>query len=596
MASTTTETSQLEILPISESDWTPVDRFQFDGIDMEVRINEIVVDPVYQMRADGTNPDVVQRYAEIMKQNDPDGWLAFPLIKLFKNHDADSRKVLISGFHRLEAMKLNGYDEIKATVSGGAHLDGLIVASGENADRSQPRTNADIQNIVEMFLTNPELCQWSNAQIARWAQVDAQTVANHERRLLSTPNFGIDNRPETRKFIDKHGNVSERKAPSPSPPASDEKQRETDYKAFVKHRDAAHHAWKAYCEQHEMPFDWESFCLFAEEHLDGEGCLSLPSPNTSTLDEIREKSLTCQKLKSAISARANWVFSHRIEIMSKQAKAEPIPAAEEGPDLQGLKEAVYDSLDEGSLTYAPELAHVYSVPLDQVESIIEKAKADFEMEAAEKHKESLMNDYDDLTAEGWELWSKHLQQSISWDGLFAAAQLHWLPLEDSCDYSPADESEKALKLQIGIWRSFKADLEYAISVINNEPAGRGQIWLLKLLVIKPEPTPPDLDGLRNNLKRMVGSDTKPNPSILSQAYHVPEDVVISEIKNCDFTEPTWIQIIVHGQHHTGEIDRHVFRVDTPMADEYIVLIGNAAMEAAKEAYTRISAERTEEEA
>ena len=173
------------------------------------------------------------------------------------------------------------------------------------------------------------------------------------------------------------------------------------------------------------------------------------------------------------------------------------------------------------------------------------------MEAAKKHKESLMNDYDDLTAEGRGLWSKHLKRFISWGGLFAAAQSHWLPLEDSHDYSPADESEKALKLQIGIWRSFKADLEYAISVTNNEPAGRGQIWLLKLLVIKPE------------------REEQPK-------------------------EPTWIQIIVHGQHHTGEIDRHVFRVDTPMADEYVVLIGNAAMEAAKEAYTRISAERTEE--
>ena len=347
MESITTETTQLEISPISESDWTPIDKFQFDGIDMEVRINEIVVDPVYQMRADGTNPDVVQRYAEIMKQNDPDGWLAFPLIKLFKNHDADSRKVLISGFHRLEAMKLNGYDEIKATVSGGAHLDGLIVASGENADRSQPRTNADIQNIVEMFLTNPELCQWSNAQIARWAQVDAQTVANHERRLLSTPNFGIDNRPETRKFIDKHGNVSERKAPSPPkadrfPPPLTAELKHENFDAMIRCRDSAYDCWKAYCEQWEIPFDWENFCLWAEEHLDGEGCLSLPRIEENTLDEINAKALTWQKMGSAIRGSAKWVVRHRAGLDFQKAD-EPAKEAESKPDLRGLKEAkIYD--------------------------------------------------------------------------------------------------------------------------------------------------------------------------------------------------------------------------------------------------------------
>ena len=537
MASTTTETTQLEITPISESDWTPIDRFQFDGIDMEVRINEIVVDPVYQMRADGTNPDVVQRYAEIMKQNDPDGWLAFPLIKLFKNFDADSRKVLISGFHRLEAMKLNGYDEIKATVSGGAHLDGIIVASGENADRSQPRTNADIQNIVEMFLTNPELCQWSNAQIARWAQVDAQTVANHERRLLSTPNFGIDNRPETRKFIDKHGNISLRKRliakkEKPTDSVTDGKEA-VGFGTYMGCRDKAFKAWKAYCAKWGIEGNWDGICFAAEKHCGERGSASLITEDASP-DLIREKAQFWQNLLSAIENEPDWVYAYRKPLAGLKKNDEEV-----GPDLRGLKAKIYDMLDEGSQIYAPELAHVYSVPVDNVESFIAGAKADVKIEMAEKSKKALMDKYDDLSSE--HLWEKHLKRFISWERLFAAAQSNWMALKDPLEYSPADESDESLKLQNAIWKGFKEDIEYAVRVINNGSAERGQIWLLKLLVIKPKPTP-DLDGLRNNLVRMQGSDTKPNPSILSQAYHVPEDVVISirfqDNEICSLSIPT----------------------------------------------------------
>lgn len=192
------------------TDWTPR-HFDFNGSEMSLHIDEINVDAAYQMRADGTNPDVVEQYAEVMKQNDPDGWLTFPLIKLLRRQGADGNHrdlFLISGFHRLEAMKQNGYDEIQAVVSAGTHLDGIVLSAGENADRSQPRTNADIKALIEKFLTDPELNQWSNAQIARWCGVDAQTVRNHEFRLIQA---GIElNRPEKLKFIDKHGNISYR--------------------------------------------------------------------------------------------------------------------------------------------------------------------------------------------------------------------------------------------------------------------------------------------------------------------------------------------------------------------------------------------------
>ena len=778
MESITTETTQLEITPISESDWKPTPDV---GFTHSICIDEIIIDPIFQMRDEGTDPAVVDKYAAIMKENDPDGWSVFPEIKILEDTSEGLKdqgrddgqhlydRYVLAGFHRLEAMKKCGYDEIRAVMITGNRLDGLILSAGENADRSQPRTNADIQNIVEMFLTDPELCQWNNAQIARWAQVDAQTVANHERRLLSTPNLDIDARPEKLKFVDKHGNISLRKrlitkkekaigdglSINPKGEVADSAsvvnaeldaeqvereqlqrditntfvgsirpfifsshptifaQREAslikeypilefyprltslgleDLRAFSERLEKLEEdlvnrksKMRKECEDlrwHEImkrfPTDQttveeDNACEAALEtaftgytqyqslwslsyyeladlknvmlkivgHLKENGVDAyLPKSYTEritdeakteeedaenkelakavrtlreqvgnsiikivdaeddslskceiavsifrsafnkaqpddampkaqamcpqwemenlTLKEIKEIKAYWQKMKEVCTEtpRPTWIDdsvrsfrcqlsaikitgsrdyetignaitivpesplsddemvevvkaaqkaakekaidihlrhteeeeSDIVQAIRKQAKAEPIPAAEEGPDLRGLKEKIYELLDEGSQIYAPELAHVYSVPVNDVESLIAQAKADFEMETAKKHKESLMNDYDDLTAEGWELWSKHLKQFISWDGLFAAAQSHWLPLEDSHDYSPADESEKELKLQIGIWRSFKADIEYAVSVIHKEPAGRGQIWLLKLLVIKPERT------------------------------------------------------------------------------------------------------------
>ena len=192
--------------------WQPADYINFRTM---LRIDEIIVDENLQMRADGTNPVIVARYAGVMNAHDPDGWSQFPLIKVMKVESSRSKYLpdyyLVSGFHRLEAMKKCGYPEVQVDMFTGTYLDAKIMAAGENADRSQPRTNDDIKRIVEMCLLDPEIRQWTNAQIARWCQVDHQTVTNHERRLMSDPNFEYEPRPEKLKYIDKHGNVSLRK-------------------------------------------------------------------------------------------------------------------------------------------------------------------------------------------------------------------------------------------------------------------------------------------------------------------------------------------------------------------------------------------------
>lgn len=225
--------------PISENsdDWKP-------GTGMitvhTVQTSQITPDPAYQMRSEGTNPETIEKYASIMKESDPEGWMQFPLIQVFAPgvlDGTDDQYKIISGFHRFAAIQENGYDEIKVELMYGDETEALVVALGQNADRSQPRTQADIQGMMEFCLTHPEISKWSNNQIARWCAVSPQTVNNHEQRL-STSNLEIENRPAKLKFLDKHGNVSlrTRKPPAPEPPPDPEVDKVMDgYKSIVGH-------------------------------------------------------------------------------------------------------------------------------------------------------------------------------------------------------------------------------------------------------------------------------------------------------------------------------------------------------------------------
>ena len=448
-SNTPAQKNQLEITPVS-------DFLKNRGSLTSIPVNSIIADPIFQMRENGTDNVIVRRYAEVMQQNDPDGWQLFPRITVLSVSDASdarycpedyenvthkyTRVYVVGGFHRLAAIIEQGYEHVEAVVIHGSTADGIVFAAGENDDKSVRRTLKCLRNAVLSCLKHSEIKAWSNPKIAEICGVDVQTVRNWELWLYKNdPDYS---RPDKLKFRDKYGGVGLRKHSIPNFAVEDEKaeaeekQRETNYKAFVGHRDAAHHAWKRFCEKKEIPFDWDAFCLEAEKHLDGEGCLSLPNPNTSTLDEIREKSLTCQKLKTQITGNAGWVTVYctdlefaekgkeQAELEAKESKqdldglrdnlsrmqgsdTEPIPsilsklyhvpedvvrseikrydddlakeaAAEDGPDLQGLREAIDDLLDHITHDIAievPGLAGIYGVAPDAVEEEIARAKA-----------------------------------------------------------------------------------------------------------------------------------------------------------------------------------------------------------------------------
>ena len=346
------------------------------------KISEIIIDSTINTRA--IDFDVVEDYKDAMRgygASWQDSWNELPRITE-TNH-------LWSGFHTLTAAELvfSPRAQIRCVIEGENTRDAYFLATRTNAQHGRRRTNEEKRNSIDRWLEDEEMNLWTDSYIAKMCHVTHVFVG---KRRLET----ISSQPTKRKFINAKGDIewmhTSRIGLTPPPAPDPQKQIKTDYKAFVKHRDAAFDAWKRLCDTKEIPFDWESFCLHAEEYLDGKGCLSLPSPNDTTLDELREKSLICQKLTNAIIRKSPWLKGYYTHL---EAKAEPIPDSDNSPLIRGVR---------GVTT---------------------------------------------------------------------------------------EEASKS-----------------------------------------------DLEGLRNNLERMQGSGTKPNPSILTKLYHVPEDVVRSEIKNYDFTE------------------------------------------------------------
>ena len=93
-----------------------------------IPLDAIQIDPTVQQRAAGTSQDVVDEYAEAMRNG-----VAFPPIVVFGNDDGPFH--VGDGFHRLWAHLLAHPDatDIECRVHPGDRDDALLFACGANA-------------------------------------------------------------------------------------------------------------------------------------------------------------------------------------------------------------------------------------------------------------------------------------------------------------------------------------------------------------------------------------------------------------------------------------------------------------------------------
>ena len=160
-----------------------------DRIGESISFNDIRINGGTQNRV-LMDKSVIKDYSEAMLQDNSD----FPPIVLFK--DIDNNYWLADGFHRLEAMKLNGLKKAICIIKKGDLRDAILYSLSANATHGLRRTNEDKRNAVLVLLQDEEWKKYSAVKIAKLAGVNDKTVGNIKREMgLSTSNvIGDDGR------------------------------------------------------------------------------------------------------------------------------------------------------------------------------------------------------------------------------------------------------------------------------------------------------------------------------------------------------------------------------------------------------------------
>lgn len=165
---------------------------------MKEKVIEGQVFPLASIRIDGdtqirigTNPDVVQGYAQDMLEGD-----AFPPIVVYYD---GTHYWLSDGFHRYLAAQQIGWEEILTEVREGSCRDALLNAASANRKHGLSLSNKDKRRIVTMLLDDPEWSQWSDREIARRCGVSHMFVSNVRKEmtvngLQSDTRLGADGR------------------------------------------------------------------------------------------------------------------------------------------------------------------------------------------------------------------------------------------------------------------------------------------------------------------------------------------------------------------------------------------------------------------
>jgi ParB-like chromosome segregation protein Spo0J len=134
----------------------------------------LIKDGGAQMRVE-MHPQTIADYAADMLNG-----AVFPPVVVY--HDGEDHW-LADGFHRVEAARKIGLEEIEAEIREGTSRDAVLHGIGANATHGLRRTQADKRRSVEKLLTDPEWAAWSDRKIAELARVDHKTVGKIRREL-----------------------------------------------------------------------------------------------------------------------------------------------------------------------------------------------------------------------------------------------------------------------------------------------------------------------------------------------------------------------------------------------------------------------------
>jgi len=158
-----------------------------------IRLDAIKIDPTVQQRAAGTSQDVIDEYAEAMRNG-----VKFPPIDVFGYDDGPFD--LGDGFHRVKAHQLAHPDakDIECRVHPGDRDDALLFACGTNTQHGLQRSRADKLKAATTLLRSDKWLGWSDREIARQCAVSHTYVGQVRDHLATFPDADTEQRPQRR--------------------------------------------------------------------------------------------------------------------------------------------------------------------------------------------------------------------------------------------------------------------------------------------------------------------------------------------------------------------------------------------------------------
>lgn len=144
---------------------------------LRLPISGLTFDSTIQVRA-GVSKAVVRSYAEVLRNGGQ-----MPPIVVYR--DADDTLWVADGWHRCEAYKLLGWDEIDAEVRAGSREDAREYAEEANLTHGQPLSAKEKFGVFAQRILRGHV--WvegdSNSAIGRVLGVSAKTITNWRARV-----------------------------------------------------------------------------------------------------------------------------------------------------------------------------------------------------------------------------------------------------------------------------------------------------------------------------------------------------------------------------------------------------------------------------
>lgn len=135
---------------------------------MKLKLKDIILDEGLQTRT-AIDQATVDKYAKDMVNGE-----TFPPVTVFVD---ENMNWLADGRHRYYAAEKAGLEEIDVDLRDGHYTDALLFAVSANDKHGLKRSRKDKQRAAKLLLSDPELAQLPNRELAKIAGVTHRTIA-----------------------------------------------------------------------------------------------------------------------------------------------------------------------------------------------------------------------------------------------------------------------------------------------------------------------------------------------------------------------------------------------------------------------------------